>query len=112
MTSMHSRAVAIAPSIGHFTAQLRGAHPNPVAPVSFLSFNRLSASGLRAVGAAAPQEQVMPSASFNHREPAAGTVRARVSDGEIFIDPAARREIESADQPLWGQFHRMWESLA
>lgn len=53
----------------------------------------------------------MPSVSFNHREPAAGTGRARVSDGEIFIDPASRREIEAAEQPLWGQFLRIWESL-
>ena len=53
----------------------------------------------------------MPSV-FSHREPAAGTGRARVSDGEVFIDPAARREIETRREPLWGQFLRTWESLA
>jgi hypothetical protein len=54
----------------------------------------------------------MPSVSFSHREPAAGTGRARVADGEIFIDPAARREIDAGHEPLWGQFLRTWESLA
>jgi hypothetical protein len=54
----------------------------------------------------------MPSVSFNHREPAAGTVRTRVSNGRIFIDPAAQREIEAGREPLWGQFLRTWESLA
>jgi hypothetical protein len=55
---------------------------------------------------------MMPSISFSQREPASSTGRARVSDGEIFIDPATRREIETGGQPLWGQFLRTWESLA
>jgi hypothetical protein len=54
----------------------------------------------------------MPSVSFSQREPASSTGRARISDGEIFIDPATRREIETDGQPLWGQFLRTWESLA
>jgi hypothetical protein len=51
----------------------------------------------------------MPSASFNQRDPKTGAGRARV--GRIDIDPAARREIESGAEPLWGQFFRTWESL-
>jgi hypothetical protein len=54
----------------------------------------------------------MPRVSFSHREPASGNPRARVSDGEISVDPAARREIEAGQEPLWGQFLRIWESLA
>ena len=54
----------------------------------------------------------MPSVSFSHREPAAGTGRARISDGEIFLDPAARRDIDSGKEPLWGQFLHTWEALA
>jgi hypothetical protein len=52
----------------------------------------------------------MPSASFNQRDPRSGANRARV--GRIDIDPAAKREIESGAEPLWGQFLRTWESLA
>jgi hypothetical protein len=54
----------------------------------------------------------VPSVSFSHREPASGDPRARASVGEICLDPAARREIESGHEPLWGQFLRTWESLA
>jgi hypothetical protein len=53
----------------------------------------------------------MPSVSYSHREPAAGPGRARVSDGEIFLDPTTRREIEAGREPLWGQFLRTWEAL-
>ncbi len=53
----------------------------------------------------------MPSVSFSHRESAAGASRARVSDGQIFLDPAARRDIDSGQEPLWGQFLRAWEAL-
>jgi hypothetical protein len=52
----------------------------------------------------------MPSASFSHRDPRPVASRARI--GRIDIDPAARREIDSAAEPLWGQFLRTWESLA
>src|SRR5258708_2040091 len=54
----------------------------------------------------------MPSVSFSHREPASGNPRAHASDGEISIDPAARREIETDQEPLWGQFLRTWEWVA
>jgi len=54
----------------------------------------------------------MPSASFNQREPVSGKQRPRISDGEIVIDPATQREIESGNEPLWGQFLRTWEALA
>ncbi len=54
----------------------------------------------------------MPSPSFNHREPASGTDRARIRDGEIFVDPATRREIDAGSEPRWGQFLRTWEALA
>jgi hypothetical protein len=51
----------------------------------------------------------MPSASFNQRDSRGSASRARI--GRIDIDPAARREIESGVEPLWGQFLRTWESL-
>jgi len=54
----------------------------------------------------------MPSVAYSHREPAANTSRARVSDGEIFLDPAARRAIDSGSEQLWGQFLRTWEAIA
>jgi len=52
----------------------------------------------------------MPSASFNQRNPGTGSDRARL--GRIDVAPAARREIDSGAEPLWGQFLRTWESLA
>ena len=52
----------------------------------------------------------MSSASFNPRDPKAAAGRARI--GRIEIDPAARREIESGAEPLWGQLLRTWECLA
>jgi hypothetical protein len=54
----------------------------------------------------------MPSASFNQREPGPGRDRARIREGEIFLDPATRREIDTDSEPLWGQFSRTWETLA
>lgn len=54
----------------------------------------------------------MPSVSFNHREPASDSGRAHISNGEIFVEPGMRREIEAGREPLWGQFLRTWESLA
>ena len=52
----------------------------------------------------------MPSANFNQRDARTDAGRARV--GRIDLDPATRREVESAADPLWGQFFRTWESLA
>lgn len=54
----------------------------------------------------------MPGSSFNRRKPAPGRDRARVRNGEIFIDPATEAAIRSGVEPLWGQFLRTWEALA
>lgn len=51
----------------------------------------------------------MPSASFNQRDPRSGLGVSRI--GRIDLDPAARREIDSGNEPLWGQFFRTWEAL-
>jgi hypothetical protein len=112
MASMRSGAVAFAALIRHFSAHQRGAHPNPAAPISFSGLNYSMPAGCLPWGQLRAGKQVMPSVSFSHREPAAGTGRARVSSGEIFVDAAARRETETGREPLWGQFLRTWESLA
>jgi hypothetical protein len=110
MTRMHSGAVAFRGTIAHFTAQINGRAPESGRAHFISRINRWMPARWVPWGQLRRRKASDPvmSSVFNHRKPAANPGRVR---GEVFIDAATRREIDSGQQPLWGQFLRAWEAL-